>query len=120
LPPYLHQSFRPTIASIQGSTFSFGDSIPLGVGVTWPEIIDSVVLVRPAATTYSIDAGQRYIDLDYAFGAYDPLLGIQDLTATAPADDLGPQGYYMMFVVAHLASDPANRVPSIGEFIYLK
>lgn len=118
-PPYLHQSFRPTIASIQGTSFGFGQSIQLAAGRLPEEVIDAVVLLRPASTAYGFDSSQRYIELEFTLGSYDLQTGTQNVTATAPADDLGPAGYYMLFVVSHLSGAAQVRVPSVAQFVYL-
>ncbi|MBL8863904.1 MAG: DUF1929 domain-containing protein [Planctomycetes bacterium] len=118
-PPYLFQGFRPTIASLQGSSFAFGAPIALVVGRLADEVIDAVVLLRPASTAYGFDSSQRYIELEFSLGAYDPGMGTQDVLATAPSDDLGPAGHYLIFVVSH-REDPTRRVPSVGQFLRLQ
>ena len=78
------------------------------------------MLLRPASTAYGFDSSQRYIELDFTLGAYDPQMGTQDVVATAPTDDLGPPGYYMLFVVSRIgAGTQAPRVPSVAQFVYL-
>ncbi len=83
------------------------------------ETIDAVVLLRPASTTYGVDTSQRYIELAFTLGGWNGTTGMENVTVTAPADDLGPPGYYMLHVVTHLGSNLTDRVPSVGQFIYL-
>ncbi|MEQ1729141.1 MAG: galactose oxidase early set domain-containing protein [Vicinamibacterales bacterium] len=118
-PPYLFQGFRPTIASIQGSSFMFGDEMNIAVARQPEETIDSVVLLRPASTTFGFDSSQRYIELNFTLGAFDPAMGTQSVVALAPADDLGPPGYYMLFVMSRIGGPTQPRVPSVAQFIYL-
>ena len=118
-PPYLFQGFRPGIASIQGASFAFGSRISLTATRLEDEVIDAVVLLRPASVCYGYDSSQRYIELEFGLGNYDPQMGTQDVTALAPNEDLGPTGYYMLFVVSHRGANTDDRVPSVGQFIHL-
>lgn len=118
-PPYLFQSFRPSILSIQGSTFLFGETMTLEVARQENEVIDAVILLRPASTCFGFDSSQRYIELEFTPDEYDPGMGSQKVLAVAPPQDLGPTGHYMIFVLSHLSGASTVRVPSVGQFIYL-
>ncbi len=59
--------------------------------------VERVVLTRPAATTHFFDSDERYIELSFTSG---PVVGgAQTLTVAAMEDNLGPPGYYMLWVV---------------------
>src|SRR5205809_5366612 len=82
--------------------------------------IDKVVLLRPAGVTHSFDASQRYIELYFSNYTVDP----QDphnvsFSVSPPTDDLGPQGWYMLFIVEKETTG-GRRVPSVGHFMYLQ
>lgn len=68
---------------------------------------------------YGFDSSQRYIELEFALGAYDAGMETQSVVATAPADQLGPTGHYLIYAVSHLTGAPTLRVPSVGQFIHL-
>jgi hypothetical protein len=119
-PPYLFQSFRPSIVSVSASELDFGLPFTVSAGRGATEVIDAVVLVRPASTAFGFDTSQRYIDLDFQPVPDSYTGGVEQLTVLAPNDDLGPAGHYMLFVVSHQSSAPSNRVPSEGQFVRLK
>jgi len=99
-PPYLFQGFRPSIVTVSASELDFGAPFTVDVGRDQGEVIDTVILVRPASLVFGFDTSQRYIELDNAFASYDPVSGIEVRSVTAPSTDLGPPGYYMLFVVS--------------------
>ncbi len=78
-----------------------------------------VVLLRPASATHFFDFDQRYIELAFTLTpGGDP--GEWTATVEAPTDDLGPAGWYMLFVIAEtesLPGAPGQRVPSPARFI---
>jgi len=119
-PPYLFQGFRPSIMNVSASDLGFDAGFTIDVGRGPAEVIDAVVLLRPASTVFAFDTSQRYIELNFTASPYSQSTGIQVLNVIAPADDLGPPGFYMLFVVSHLASAPTVRVPSEANFVRLK
>ena len=75
------------------------------------EPILRVVLLRPAALTHHFDVDQRYIELEFSVSTQlDP----PSLTVTRPAEDLGPPGYYMLFIVI---DNGTTLVPSVAHWI---
>jgi len=70
--------------------------------------IASACLIRPGATTHSLDAEQRLVDLPLQVTGADAL-GLQ-LPAIAT---LAPPGWYLLFVVN------ATGVPSEGRWVHL-
>ena len=104
-PPYLFRGARPTILTAPGS-IGYGQPFTVGTNVD-ANTIDSVVLMRPSATTHLADMGQLYIPLE--FTASD-----NTLIVSAPANaNLAPPAYYMLFIVN------ATGVPSIAHFLQL-
>jgi len=119
-PPYLFQGFRPSIMNVSASELAFAAGFTVDVSRGPNEVIDAVVLLRPASTVFAFDTSQRYIELNFTPSDYSQATGIEILNVSAPPEDLGPPGYYMLFVVSHLTSAPTVRVPSVAQFIRLK
>jgi hypothetical protein len=108
-PPYLFRSARPVIHASPESA-RYGETFMLDVGYAGE--IDSVVLVRPGATTHGYDADQRVIRLAFT------QLGSGKLRVTLPPDaNIALPGYYMLFVNGRTAQGP---VPSVARFIQLR
>ena len=102
-PPYLHRGPRPQISSVS-------DQIQAGAGfgVTTPDTnIAGASLVAPGAVTHGVDMNQRVIQLDVTHGT-----GCVSLRA--PAANVAPPGYYMLF----LLND--QGVPSVAKFVKLQ
>jgi len=72
-----------------------------------------VVLPRPSAVTHAFDIDQRYIELEFTPGGASTLTRH---TVTAPREDLGPPGWYMLFVV-HVVN--GKRIPSNAWWIHI-
>lgn len=100
-PPYLFKGIRPTIVSMSTAA-GYGADFQL----TTPDAasIVSVAALRPAALTHNFDENQRYLPLNFTIGA-------GQLTVTAPAANLTPPGYYMVFLV------DSNGSVSVSKFI---
>lgn len=117
-PPYLGYGFRPTI--VQAPTdIAFGSTISVDVQHTKNMV--RLVLLRPAAVTHQFDSDQRYIELaSTATGTWDPVTQpIQTFSVTAPADDLGPPGFYMLFAVEWDSASASMKAPSVAAFVRL-
>lgn len=100
-PPYLFAGPRPVITTAP-SAVAYGDPFPVG---TDGAAVASVVLIRPAAVTHSVNMEQRSVALEFA------AVG-STLTVTAPADpNRAPPGYYMLFTLS------ADGVPSVAHFV---
>jgi PKD repeat protein len=96
---------RPTITGLTAGTVGYDTSFQ----VQTPDAaeIASVVLVRPGATTHSINMEQRLVALAYTASA-------GSLTVTAPPNgNIAPPGYYMLFVLN------GAGVPSVARFVRL-
>ncbi len=104
-PPYLFRGPRPSIDYV-ASQWTYGGSFdlrtPEATSIKW------VQLIRPMATTHSVDTEQRVVDLH--FHRHD---GCR-LSVEAPTEPtLAPPGWYMLFIV-----DDQN-VPSVAKWIHL-
>ena len=97
----------PMESSFLPATIDLDFELPPGFSM------ERVVLLRPAAVTHHFDSDQRYIEL--AFTPPTPGIDAQ-LVVTCPREDLGPPGWYMLFLVA---KDPATNLlwPSIAHWI---
>ncbi len=121
-PPYFFETgstpaVRPAITSAPGSApFStLAQGIPFEVqATTFDGPPARVTLLRPASVTHHFDSDQRYIELTHVVTSGGPT-GAQTLSVTAPRDDQGPSGYYMLFV---LEQKPSGKlVPSVAKLI---
>jgi len=96
---------RPTISGLTPETVDYG--VPFQVQTPDGGDIASVVLIRPGATTHSINMEQRLVGLAYTAGS-------GSLTVTAPPNgNIAPPGYYMLFVLN------SAGVPSVARFVRL-
>jgi hypothetical protein len=78
-------------------------------------VVDAIVLLRPAAITHAFNADQRYIELGWSGSQWNTRHTIETFTMSGLSDDLGPPGYYMLYVVEHDA--PGHRSPSAATFL---
>jgi hypothetical protein len=103
-PPYLFAGPRPTCipSAIEAS---HGDSVPAAVGTAQ---IASACLMRPGATTHSMDSEQRLVDLPIQVTGPGAVLLQMPATAT-----IAPPGWYLLCVVT------ATGIPSEGSWIHL-
>jgi Domain of unknown function (DUF1929)/Concanavalin A-like lectin/glucanases superfamily/Kelch motif len=102
-PPYLFKGPRPTISSAP-SSLSYGGQFTIST----PEAgsIQRVALMRPSATTHSLNADQRYVDLSFTATSGTTL------SVTAPGGGTAaPPGPYMLFLVS------SSGVPSVASFV---
>ena len=104
-PPYLFAGARPT-CSPSVTEVTYGDS--LATAVPGAAQIASACLMRPGATTHSMDCEQRLVDVPIQVTSPTSLLLQLPVTAT-----LAPPGWYLLFVVT------ATGVPSEGNWIHL-
>jgi Domain of unknown function (DUF1929) len=95
---------RPT-CNPSATEVSYGDSVPAAVGTT---SIASACLMRPGATTHSLDSEQRLVDLPIQVTGPGAVLLQMPATAT-----IAPPGWYLLFVVT------ATGIPSEGNWIHL-
>lgn len=117
-PPYLETGLtRPVIQDIDaqvkmrpatGGTTTFQITV---AHVEEPLVVDRVVLTRPASVTHGFDSDQRYIELEYT-AVVDPNQTV--LTVASPADNLGPPGIYMVWV---MFTDGTVRLPTEAAFV---
>jgi Domain of unknown function (DUF1929)/FG-GAP-like repeat/FG-GAP repeat len=104
-PPYLFAEDRPTCAPAQTEVHYGG---ALSVSVPDADAIGSACLIRPGATTHSMDSEQRLVDLPLTDGGGDQLtLQLPETPA------LAPPGWYMLFVV------DTDGVPSEASWVQL-
>ena len=104
-PPYLFAGPRPTCTPAE-SEVTYGDS--LVAAVPGAAQIASACLMRPGATTHSMDCEQRLVDLPIQVTGQDALLFQLPATGT-----IAPPGWYLLFVVS------GGNVPSQGSWIHL-
>lgn len=105
-PPYLFKGPRPIIESAPKS-LAYGEVIeihtPQAKNIKW------VHLIKPMATTHSMDSEQRLVDLPFKN------LGFCKIRASIPNEpNLAPPGWYMLFIVNQ------SGIPSIAKWIHLK
>jgi hypothetical protein len=103
-PPYLFAGPRPT-CNPSATEVSYGDWVPAALGA---DQIASACLIRPGATTHSLNSEQRLVDLPIQVTGPEAVLLQMPATAT-----IAPPGWYLLFVVN------ATGVPSEGSWIHL-
>ena len=101
-PPYLFKGARPTITSApaqvgHGQTFNIAASGPT---------VSRAVLMAPGATTHAVEMNARHIELSVTPTA-------TGFTATAPAANAAPRGYYMLFILT------PDGVPSVAKWVHV-
>jgi len=79
--------------------------VPAALGA---DQIASACLIRPGATTHSLNSEQRLVDLPIQVTGPEAVLLQMPATAT-----IAPPGWYLLFVVN------ATGVPSEGSWIHL-
>ena len=101
-PPYLFKGPRPVVTGVAGAT-PYGGS--LTIETPDAAAVASVVLVRLASVTHTLDLDQRRIELPFAAGG-------GGVVAQGPSDPrLAPPGPYMLFLVT------AEGVPSVARTV---
>jgi Domain of unknown function (DUF1929) len=113
-PPYFHQGQRPIIDAITGTggpadQIHYGGEFTIQYQVEAGETIDSVVLMRPCASTHHTNTEQRHVPLSFASSGANTL-AVQVL----PDATVAPPGYYMVFIV-----DSNRRPCTRASFIRL-
>ena len=104
-PAYMFNGPRPAVLSSPESA-DYGETF--FVDTAQAADIESVVFIRPSATTHSINMEQRYVPLGFS------QVDADTLALTAPtARNTAPPGYYMLFIV-----DSQGR-PSEAPFVRL-
>lgn len=99
-PPYLFQGARPSIADAPTQVANSADfAVTATPGST-------AVLMSPGASTHTADMNGRIISLSQSATA-------SGMTATAPAPNVAPAGWYMLFVV------DSRGVPSTARWIHV-
>ncbi len=109
-PPYLFRGAQPKIVKARdtlryGSTFGIRTDVPA-------DEIESVVLVRNAATTHLVDGGQRNVELPIR-GRDKKLL----LAGAPPKGDVAPPGPYLLYVNKRTDKGP---VPSVAKQVFVQ
>ena len=101
-PPYLFNGSRPLITSAPAviaydSTFDLEFTDSTGA--------NEVVLIRLSSVTHSVNMGQRYVRLGEGV-----LSGAPASIVVPSAANLGPPGYYMLFVVSDTGIPSVSRI----------
>ena len=104
-PPYLFAEGRP-VCTPADTEVHYGGA--LSVAVPDADAIGSACLIRPGATTHSLDSEQRLVDMPLVDGGGDQVTLQLPATAT-----LAPPGWYMLFVV------DTDGVPSEASWIHI-
>jgi Galactose oxidase-like, Early set domain len=103
--PIIKRSGRPSTGPNPSATEAgYGDSVPTAVGTE----IASACLIRPGATTHSLDTEQRLVNLPIQLAGPEAVLLQMPATAT-----IAPPGWYLLFVVT------GTGIPSEGSWIHL-
>ncbi len=114
-PPYLLTGYRPVITKMCPTDLPFQENpaatYDIDVDTVGP--ITKVVLPRPAAVTQDFDDDQRYIELEFTTSLSTPTS--VRVTIKAPTDDLGPPGWYLLFLIQ---DGPCGPAPSVGQFMH--
>ena len=103
-PPYFFAGSRPA-CNPSATEVSYGDSLPAAVGTAE---IASACLMRPGATTHSMDTEQRLVDLPIQVTEPETVLLQMPTTAT-----IASPGWYLLYVVT------GTGIPSKGSWIHL-
>lgn len=112
-PPYLFRGERPEIVTAPAAT-TYGTTFAVTLdGIDSTEQLDSIVLIRPSATTHSFDATGRGIELEVIDNPAPGTFVVQ-----SPPDALvANPGDYMLFVNAVHEDGP---VPSVASWIHVE
>lgn len=104
-PPYLFRGPRPSIDHV-GAQWNYGGTVDLHT----PEAksIKWVHLIRPMATTHSVDSEQRLVELRF-HRRHGCRLAVEAPTQAT----IAPPGWYMLFIVNH------HDVPSVARWVHL-
>jgi len=104
-PPYLFKGPRPFIEAAPAQV-DYGQLIeihtPQATQIRWAQ------LIKPMATTHSVDTEQRLVDLPIAERSFCRLH-----VRIPPERTLAPPGWYMLSVVDH------HGVPSAARWVHL-
>lgn len=114
-PPYLFiDDSRPVIEAPADA--SYGETVPVEVtGLNHD--VDSVVLVRPGATTHGFDADQRGIEVNVTDVVNQDGDDVKTLMVEMPGDGaIAPAGHYMLFVNEDV---DGQAYPSEASFLKL-
>ena len=104
-PPYLFKGPRPFIESV-AAEIGYGDT--LTIRTPQAESIKWVQLIKPMATTHSVDTEQRLVDLRVTRRAFC------ELEVLVPRErNLAPPGWYMLFITDR------QGIPSTARWIQL-
>lgn len=117
-PPYMgYPTERPQILRAPDQV-TFGQTFDVRTDHVDGLPVEGFALLRPASVTHHFDSDQRYIELAHAQGTPGFVsLGTERHLLTAPANDLGPAGYYMLFALRRSQTNPNELLPSQASFI---
>jgi hypothetical protein len=105
-PPYLFRGARPVIDNKDPQQVKYGDTISIQTAqagnIKW------VHLIKPMATTHSLDTEQRLVDLPINSNNNNAL----NVTVTNNPN-LAPPGWYMLFITDN------NGIPSMAKWVQL-
>jgi hypothetical protein len=120
-PPYLYQGARPVFLTSPPPIWGgFDQHISAFDVESRNDIIDRVVLIRPASVTHGFDSDQRYIELDFSYSTL-PAPNQYRIRVTSPADSkIAPRGSYMLFVVTRPNATSSHGIPSVAAWVDLQ
>jgi len=98
---------QPTITSAP-TTLDYGGAF--SIGTANPSLVTSVCLVRPTATTHTVNFDQRYLALTF----WNCGSGLRAMAPSGAAT--APPGNYMLFIVETING---RKVPSIAKWVKL-
>jgi hypothetical protein len=102
-PPYLFRGKRPELASAPPA---LGYDVAFTINTPDAASIESVVLMKLATVTHSVNWGQRMVELPFS------TTDAGSLIATAPPDaSHAPPGHYMLIILS------ADDVPSVARIV---
>ena len=101
-PPYLFKGARPTITS---APTQVGHGQRFDIAATGPAV-SRAVLMAPGATTHAVEMNARHVELAVTRTA-------TGFSATAPAANAAPRGYYMLFVLT------PDGIPSVAKWVHV-
>jgi hypothetical protein len=90
-PPYLFRGSRPAIKKTPDAAV-YGETVR--IKAKQAKKVEEAVLMRPGATTHSVNMEQRHVPLDFEWQ------GAKRMDLHMPENpNLAPPGYYMLFLV---------------------
>jgi len=126
-PPYLFEDDRPVddedgnrpVIKRAPEKIEYGDSFNIRVERSNRDTIKWIHLIRPMATTHSLETEQRLVDLPFKTrgGRSSSVVRIDSVPSNR---NLLPPGWYMLFVVVERESNNNSktiRIPSVSKWV---